>query len=211
MMMISVVVLMARETTTTAPRRPCLADCPDRCPHPRKDNMSPALGAQEGGGGLPPPPSSSSSSRSGRKIAAKPRDSPSGARRANCSPPCARASDFIFSDGRGRPLTLSAVSNSFRRRAACAGLKGLKLHSLRHAFDPRLGEAGRSPYEIARLISHSDIKTPMTYVHASGSRLREALETVSITKVGQPPDTKISAAGCNSTRNLLGERRLEEM
>lgn len=44
-------------------------------------------------------------------------------------------------------------------------------------------------------MGHSDIKTSMTYVHASGSQLREALETVSITKVGQPADTKISAAG----------------
>ena len=31
---------------------------------------------------------------------------------------CARAADIIFTDECGRPLTLSAVSNSFRRRAA---------------------------------------------------------------------------------------------
>jgi integrase len=107
---------------------------------------------------------------------------------------CARADGLLFMDG-GRPLTLSAVSNNFRRRARRAGLAGLKFHSLRHTFGSRLGEAGRSPYEIARLMGHSDIKTSMTYVHTDGPRLREALESISTTKAGQPADTRISAAG----------------
>jgi len=105
---------------------------------------------------------------------------------------CARASDFLFTDEGGRRLSLSAVSNNFRRRAARAGLSGLKFHSLRHTFGSRLGEAGRTPYEIARLMGHSDIKTSMTYVHTAGPQLREALEAVSRTKAGQSADTKIS-------------------
>lgn len=124
---------------------------------------------------------------------------------------CAGAEGLLFTDGAGRPLTLSAVSNNFRRRAARAGLAGLKFHSLRHTFGSRLGEAGRSPYEIARLMGHSDIKTSMTYVHASGARLREALEAVSTTRAGQPADTRISAAGRIPAHNRWGERRLEEM
>jgi predicted rRNA methylase YqxC with S4 and FtsJ domains len=64
-----------------------------------------------------------------------------------------------------------------------------------------LGDAGRSPYEIARLMGHSNIKTSMTYVHTGGLRLREALESVHSASAGQPVDTKVSTGGLTSVHN----------
>jgi integrase len=109
---------------------------------------------------------------------------------------CARVgSGLLFRDESSARLTPSAVSNRFRRLTRRAGLTSLKFHSLRHTFGSRLGEAGRSPYEIARLMGHSDIKTSMTYVHMAGMQLREALESVAGAASGQRADTKISGAG----------------
>ena len=108
---------------------------------------------------------------------------------------CARTEGLLFTDAAGGRLTQSAVSNNFRRVAARASFTGLKFHSLRHTFGSRLGEAGRSPYEIARLMGHSDIKTSMTYVHMAGMQLREALECVPSHSSGQRADTKVSGRG----------------
>ena len=111
---------------------------------------------------------------------------------------CASADGLLFTDGAGRRLPQSSVSDRFTRLARRAGLSGLKFHSLRHTFGSRLGEAGRSPYEIARLMDHSDIKTSMTYVHMAGLRLREALECVS---AGQRTDTKVARSARKGAHN----------
>lgn len=113
---------------------------------------------------------------------------------------CVRADGLLFTED-GRQILRTVVSHSFRLRVTRAGLTGLKFHSLRHTFGSRLGDAGRSPYEIARLMGHSNIKTSMTYVHTGGLRLREALESVHSASAGQPVDTKVSTGGLMAVPN----------
>jgi integrase/recombinase XerC len=55
----------------------------------------------------------------------------------------------------------------------------IRFHDLRHTFGTRLGEAGRSPYEIARLMGHANIQTSMIYVHPEPESLRKAVEAAS--------------------------------
>lgn len=107
---------------------------------------------------------------------------------------CARTDGLLFSEG-GKRLSRTSVYHLYARRVKGAGLKGLTFHSLRHTFGSRLGDAGRSPYEIARLMGHADIKTSMVYVHTDEDRLREALECVNSSSSGHWADTKVYGTG----------------
>src|ERR1044071_240814 len=69
---------------------------------------------------------------------------------------CARTNGLLFSEN-GKRIGRTTLYHLYKRRVGRAGLKGLTFHSLRHTFGSRLGDAGRSPYEIARLMGHSDI------------------------------------------------------
>jgi integrase len=81
----------------------------------------------------------------------------------------------LFLKDDGSRLTRVAVSHLFHRRAVAAGFKRLRVHDLRHTFGTRLGDSGASPYEIARLMGHSNVQTSMRYVHLSSTNLRQTL------------------------------------
>lgn len=102
---------------------------------------------------------------------------------------CAESDGLLFTRDDRRPIVLSTASNMFRHRAAACGLKGFRFHFLRHTFGTRLGEAGASPYAIARLMGHASVKTSMVYVHPEPESLRKAVEAASAGRVGHPADT----------------------
>lgn len=62
-----------------------------------------------------------------------------------------------------RPLSdLYVFWNRLRRRL---GLADVRVHDLRHTFASFLVNAGRSLYEVQRLLGHSDPRTTMRYAH----------------------------------------------
>lgn len=103
---------------------------------------------------------------------------------------CADSDGLLFTRDDGRPIVLSTASNMFRRRARGCGLKGFRFHFLRHTFGTRLGEAGASPYAIARLMGHASVQTSMVYVHPEPESLRRAVEAAAAGRVGHPADTR---------------------
>jgi integrase len=103
---------------------------------------------------------------------------------------CARSPGLLLARADGRRVVPSTASNMFRRRAASCGLKGFRFHFLRHTFGTRLGEAGVSPYAIARLMGHASVQTSMVYVHPEPESLRRAVEAAASRQVGHPADTR---------------------
>ncbi len=77
-------------------------------------------------------------------------------------------------------LNQHVLSQTFSRYLVRAGLKGFKLHSLRHTFATRLAARGVDIYTISRLLGHTDIKTSMIYTKVSPMMLREAVEKLEI-------------------------------
>ena len=59
-----------------------------------------------------------------------------------------------------------------------AGLQDVKIHSLRHSFASFLVNAGRSLYEVQRLLGHTQIKTTQRYAHLSHDTLLDASNAV---------------------------------
>ena len=68
--------------------------------------------------------------------------------------------------------------NTARKRA---GLEDVRIHDLRHSFASFLVNAGRSLYEVQRLLGHTQIKTTQRYAHLSHDTLLDATNTVTST------------------------------
>lgn len=60
-----------------------------------------------------------------------------------------------------------------------AGLEDVRMHDLRHSFASFLVNAGRSLYEVQKLLGHTQIKTTQRYAHLSHDSLLSAANTVS--------------------------------
>jgi site-specific recombinase XerD len=54
----------------------------------------------------------------------------------------------------------------------------LRLHDLRHSYASFLVNAGRSLYEVQRLLGHQDPKVTMRYAHLSQGAMVEAANVV---------------------------------
>jgi integrase len=66
--------------------------------------------------------------------------------------------------------------NSARKRA---GLAEVRIHDLRHSFASFLVNAGRSLYEVQKILGHTQIKTTQRYAHLSQDTLLDAANEVS--------------------------------
>jgi len=62
-----------------------------------------------------------------------------------------------------------------------AGLADVRIHDLRHSFASFLVNAGRSLYEVQRLLGHTQIKTTQRYAHLSHDTLLDATNSVTST------------------------------
>jgi len=73
---------------------------------------------------------------------------------------------FLFFNPRTRkpPVSIFTAWDSIRRKV---GLADVRLHDLRHSYASFLVNAGRSLYEVQRLLGHQDPKVTMRYAHLS--------------------------------------------
>jgi integrase len=73
------------------------------------------------------------------------------------------------------PVSIFYAWDSIREKV---GLKDVRLHDLRHSYASFLVNAGRSLYEVQRLLGHQDPKVTMRYAHLSPQAMREAVNIV---------------------------------
>jgi len=75
------------------------------------------------------------------------------------------------------PATLEpfvSIYASWNTARCAAGLRDVKVHSLRHAFASFLVNSGRTLYEVQHLLGHTQIKTTQRYSHLSQNTLMDA-------------------------------------
>jgi integrase len=65
-----------------------------------------------------------------------------------------------------------------------AGLEDVRIHDLRHSYASFLVNAGRSLYEVQRLLGHTQIKTTQRYAHLSHDTLLDATNSVNTALCG---------------------------
>ena len=113
--------------------------------------------------------------------------------------------DLVFSHPDGRPIRPDSVTRAFQVIAQSLGLKGARLHDLRHAHATVLLEQGVHPKVVQERLGHSSVATTLDiYSHvvpglqeAAARRFEEGLENVLIeaqtTEVFQENVGKMSA------------------
>lgn len=73
------------------------------------------------------------------------------------------------------PVSIFCAWDSIRKKV---GLGDVRLHDLRHSYASFLVNAGRSLYEVQRLLGHHDPKVTMRYAHLSPQAMLEAANVV---------------------------------
>jgi site-specific recombinase XerD len=67
---------------------------------------------------------------------------------------------------------------SWNTARSLVGLEDVRIHDLRHSYASFLVNAGRSLYEVQRLLGHTQIKTTQRYAHLSHDTLLDATNSV---------------------------------
>lgn len=79
----------------------------------------------------------------------------------------------------GRPLTVSAVKNFFRRLKVSSGIERLHPHLLRHTFATRYIQNGGNQAVLKEILGHTTLKMTSVYLHLSDSTIRENYDNLS--------------------------------
>lgn len=74
----------------------------------------------------------------------------------------------------GKPYV--SIFNSWNAARIAAGLADVRIHDLRHSFASFLVNAGRSLYEVQKILGHTQVKTTQRYAHLSQDTLLDAAD-----------------------------------
>jgi integrase len=82
---------------------------------------------------------------------------------------------FVMDTDPTKPASVSGVNHAHERVRDVLGLPSeFVLHSLRHTFGTRLGEAGADAFTIMRIMGHSTITVSQRYVHPTPETIEDA-------------------------------------
>ena len=84
-------------------------------------------------------------------------------------------SDFIFSNPETK-TRLKDIAGAFATAKTKAGIKGLRLHDLRHTAASKMIEAGVDLVTVSKILGHSTIQMTMRYAHPTPENMRQAVE-----------------------------------
>jgi len=95
--------------------------------------------------------------------------------------------DYVFANPRtGKPFV--SIFCAWDTARTSAGLEEVRIHDLRHSFASFLVNAGRSLYEVQKLLGHTQIKTTQRYAHLSQQTLLDAANAANLS-MGAPRNT----------------------
>jgi len=83
----------------------------------------------------------------------------------------------VFAESAARPMLNSSLDHLHKELREALKMSGeFVLHSLRHSYGTRLGEAGADAFTIMRLMGHSSVTVSQRYVHPTPEALERAVE-----------------------------------
>jgi integrase len=87
--------------------------------------------------------------------------------------------DLVVDRGEGRPMDPGHLSHAFGRIARRAGLQGLRLHDLRHAYATALLAAGVHPKIVSEALGHASVGFTMdVYSHVLPTMQEQAAKAI---------------------------------
>ena len=97
-------------------------------------------------------------------------------REARETPADERASDTVFLNRRGKPLSRIMVFNIIKDAAAMAGIdKDVSPHTFRHSFATHLLQGGANIRQVQELLGHESITTTEIYTHLDTGHLHQTI------------------------------------
>lgn len=109
---------------------------------------------------------------------------------------------YIFPNPKtGKPYV--SVYNSWNTARTEAQLSDVRMHDLRHSFASFMVNAGRSIYEVQKILGHTQIKTTQRYAHLSQETLRDAANSVAQNVPICEGD--VSVSGCEMPMIAVGQ------
>lgn len=82
---------------------------------------------------------------------------------------------FVMESDHSKPASVSAINHCHEKVRDVLELPSeFVLHSLRHTFGTRLGEAGADAFTIMRIMGHSSITISQRYVHPTPETMENA-------------------------------------
>ena len=97
-----------------------------------------------------------------------------------------KSSRWVFPSPRADgPVTKSAVEKFWFRVRSDAGLKGVRLHDLRHSYASLAIMTGETVPVVGRLLGHNDSETTLKYVHLAESTARDAADMMGTFMTGR--------------------------
>ena len=86
-------------------------------------------------------------------------------------------SPYVFPSETGRPYLVTSIDHLHSEVRHTLRLpKDFVIHSLRHTFGTRLGEAGADAFTIMRAMGHSSVTVSQKYVHPTPEAMERAFE-----------------------------------
>jgi len=73
-------------------------------------------------------------------------------------------------------LPFVQMHKSWDNARKAAGLPDVRMHDLRHSMASNMVNSGRSIYEVAKVLGHSQLKTTQRYAHLSQETLLAAVD-----------------------------------
>lgn len=110
----------------------------------------------------------------------------------------------------GKPFSNLAKQWSNIRKLANLPEK-TRMHDLRHTYATRILAAGRSLFEVQKLLHHADSKTTLRYSHISEQQLREAASAATVNLPIVPIPISPAAAAQSGTNASAGNENQMEM
>ena len=86
-----------------------------------------------------------------------------------------RASSWVFTDGKGRPVRERRLLKQLRALQAEFDIKEGGLHTFRHYFVSRCAASGIDPYAVMSWVGHADLKMVLHYFHLDERHASEAM------------------------------------
>lgn len=86
-------------------------------------------------------------------------------------------SPYVFASETGKPYLVTSIDHlNCKVRDLLRLPKDFVIHSLRHTFEPRLGEAGTGAFTIMRAMGHGSVTVSQKYVHPTPEAMERAFE-----------------------------------
>lgn len=91
---------------------------------------------------------------------------------------CANDTDYPFTNPRtGKPFV--SIKKGFQKLMEQAGIEGVTAHTLRHTAASMMINAGRSLYDVQKVLRHSSSTVTEKYAHLSQQTVMDASDTIS--------------------------------